>query len=197
MKKNVEDIFRSHGGQLRMSEAIRLGISRYALYTMVEYGTLVQISRGVYRLADLPLIGHPDVVTIASRYPKAVICLISALDYYELTTQIPHRVHIAILEGSRTPSITYPPIQVFRYSGATFQIGVETHTIDGVPVKIYGPEKTIVDCFKFRNKIGMDIVLEALKLYRQRHDFYPAALISYARTCRVEKVITPYIEAIL
>ncbi len=197
MKKKPEDIFRNHGGQLRMSEALEYGITRYMLYSLRDKGVIEQVSRGVYRLAELPPISHPDLVTIGLRFPNAVICLVSALSYHDLTTQIPHAVSVAIRKESRTPSLDYPPIQAHKYSDSSYEAGIEEHVIDGVSVKIYDPEKTIVDCFKFRNRIGMDIVLEGLKLYKTRMTFDHKKLLSYAKICRVERVLQPYLEASL
>jgi len=195
MKEQPEKIFRQHGGQLRMSEAIKLGISRYMLYSLRDKGVIEQISRGIYRLAELPPISNPDLVTVSLRFPNAVICLISALAYHEITTQIPHEVSIAVPRNSRIPSLDFPPIRGHRFSNASYKAGIVEDRIDGVTIKIYSPEKTLADCFKFRNKIGMDVVLEALKLYRIRKRFDADELLKYARICRVEKVMRPYLEA--
>ena len=191
------EIFRQHGGQLHMSEALAEGISRYMLYSLRDKGLIEQVTRGVYRLADLPPIGNPDLVTMALRFPNAVVCLVSALDYHGLTTQIPHEVSVAVSRNSRMPSLDFPPIRAHKFSEAVFNAGVEEHQIDGVSVRIYSPEKTLADCFKFRNKLGMDVVLEALKLYKSRKKFNLEALLKYAKICRVDKVMMPYLEAIL
>jgi len=196
MKKDPEKIFRENGGQLRMNEAIRRGISRYMLYKLKDEGVIEQISRGVYRLKDLPPIGNPDLVTVSLRYPNSVICLISALAFHGITTQIPHSVSVAIPRGSRAPSLDYPPVQPHQFSGDAYTAGIETLQIDDVPVKIYNMEKTLADCFKFRHKIGMDIVLEAFKLYRERKETDLTRLIKYAKICRVYKVMMPYLEAL-
>lgn len=195
MKEQAEEIFRKNGGQLRMSEAIDHGITRYMLYSLRDKGIIEQISRGVYRLAELQTISNPDLVTVSLRFPRAVVCLISALDYHDITTQIPHVISVAAPRNTRTPSIDFPPIQVHRFSDETYKSGVETHEMDGVSVKIFNPEKTLADCFKFRNKIGMDVVLEALKLYKERMKFNIPKLQKYAGICRVEKVMRPYLEA--
>lgn len=196
MKQKPEDIFRKHGGQLRMSKAIEQGISRYTLYSLRDKGVIEQVSRGVYRLVELPPIGNPDLVTVSLRFPNAVICLVSALAYHDLTTQVPHDVSVAVARESRLPSLTYPPVRPHRFSDKAYKAGIEKHRLDGVPVKIYSPEKTLADCFKFRNKIGMDVVLEALKLYKERKKFKLGEMLKYARICRIERVIEPYLEAI-
>lgn len=191
------EIFRQHGGQLRMSEAIHYGISRYSLYKMRDNGVLEQVSRGIYRLVDLPPISNPDLVTVSLRYPKAVVCLISALSYHSMTTQIPHEVSVAVPRDSRMPALDYPPVHAYKFSVEAFTSGIEKHQIDGVVVQIYSPEKTLADCFKYRNKLGMDVVLEALKLYRSQKKFKMDKLLKYARVCRVEKVMRSYLEASL
>ncbi|TKT83024.1 transcriptional regulator [Aquamicrobium sp. LC103] len=191
-----EEVFRAHGGQLRMSEALGQGLSRYTLYALKDRGVIEQISRGVYRLADLPPIGNPDLVTVSLRFPHAVICLVSALSWHGITTQIPHAVSLAIPRDSRSPSLDYPPVLAHQFSEASFKAGIEHHDIDGVQVRIYDAEKSIADCFKFRNRIGMDVVLEALQLYRQRMKFDSGKLLKYAKVCRVENVMRPYVEAI-
>ena len=197
LKKQPEEIFREHGGQLRMSEALACGITRYTLYALRDRGVLVQITRGVYRLRELPPLGNPDLVTVSLRFPKAVICLVSALAWHDITTQIPHEVSVAVPKDSRTPSLDYPPIKAHKFSHEAYKPGIEEHLLDGAPVKIYNREKTLVDCFKFRNKIGMDVVLEALKLHRARNGLDLGELIEYARICRVENVMRPYLEAII
>ncbi len=195
MKKSPEKIFRDHGGQLRMSEAIARGMTRYKLYSLRDKGIIEQVTRGVYRLSELPSIGNPDLVTVSLRYPDAVICLISALSYHGITTQIPHEVCIAVSRNSRIHKLNHSPLRVYKFSNNSFQSGIEEHQIDGVSVRIYTPEKTLADCFKYRNKIGMDVVLEALKLYKARRKFNLTELFKYARICRVEKIMRPYLEA--
>jgi predicted transcriptional regulator of viral defense system len=114
------------------------------------------VSRGIYRFADQAPISNPDLVTMAMRVPQVVVCLISARAFHELTTQIPHAVYIALKKGAEPPRIDYPPISVHRFSNASLNSGIEEHLLDGSKIKIYSPEKTLADGFKFRNKIGMD-----------------------------------------
>lgn len=192
-----KEIFEKHGGQLHMSEAVRYGISRYSLYKMRDDGVIEQISRGVYRLADLPRVSNPDLMEVGLRFPKTVVCLISALSYHGITTQIPHSISVAIDRNSRMHSLESPPIQVYKFSDEAFKAGIEQHQIDGVSVQIYSVEKTLADCFKYRNKLGMDVVLEALKLYRSQKEYNLNKLLKYAKICRVEKVMKPYLEATL
>lgn len=192
-----ETIFRDHGGQMRMSEALEAGISRYALYRMLDEGVVERVSRGLYRLVDLPTLGDPDLVVVALRVPKAIVCLVSALAFHELTTQVPHAVWIALPRGSNTPRLDHPPLSVHRFAREAYGSGIETHEVDGLPVRVYSPEKTLADLFKFRNRVGMDVVLEALGLYAERRRPDVGALLEYARVCRVERVMRPYLEAAL
>jgi len=180
-----------------MSEAIAHGITRYMLYSLRDKGIIEQVSRGVYRLMELPPISNPDLVTVSLRFPNAVICLISALSYHNITTQIPHAVSVAVPRDSRIPSLDYPPIQAHRFSDEAYNAGIENHVIDGAHVKIYNPEKTLADCFKFRNKIGMEVVLEALKLCKSRQKFNLERLLTFAEVCRVKKIMSPYLEAMI
>ncbi len=193
--KDAADIFRSNGGTLRMSEAVQAGISRRTLYAMRDAGVLERLTRGVYRLASLPGLSAPDLVAVASRVPNGVVCLISALAFHELTTQVPHAVDIAIARGTEKPRINYPPVQVYWFSGDAFGKGIETQTIDGIKVRAYGAEKSIADVFKYRNKIGMDVALEALRTWRSRRRPNIKRLLEYAKICRIERVIRPYLEA--
>jgi predicted transcriptional regulator of viral defense system len=190
-------IFKEHGGILRTSQALKAGIHPGTLYDMRDSGVLESISRGVFRLSDNPPIDNPDLVTVATRIQGGVICLISALAFYELTTQIPHEVHIALSRGSEEPRLDYPPIKTYRFTGDAFTAGVNIHDLDGVSVRIYSPEKTLADCFKFRNKIGLDTVIEAIRFYRERRSIKVDDLMHYATVCRVNKIMRPYLEAIL
>lgn len=197
MKTSPEEVFRASGGQLRMSEAVRRGISRRMLYSLKTRGIIERISRGIYRLADLPAMSSPDLAVVGARYPKAVVCLVSALAYHEMTTQVPHTISVALPEKAWQPKADYPPLTVHYFAKQAYQAGVEERDIDGVAVKFYSPEKTLADCFKFRNKIGMDVVLEALKFYRERKKLKLEKLLEYAKICRVRNVMRPYLEASL
>jgi predicted transcriptional regulator of viral defense system len=178
-----------------MNDALQMGLSRYTLYKLRDEGLIEQVSRGVYRLSDLPALGSPDLVTIALRVPNAVICLISALSYHGLTSQVPHHIDIALPRSARTPTLDYPVIQVHRYSSQSLTTGVEAHLIDKVSVKFFSAEKTLADCFQYRNQIGMDVVLEALKVYRARKTRKYDEIIKYAKINRVAKSLYPYLEA--
>jgi predicted transcriptional regulator of viral defense system len=194
--EEAEAMIRKQGGIVRASEAIALGIHPRTLYRLRDENRLVTVSRGLYRLADLPELSEPDLISIATRIPQAVICLISALAFHEITTEIPHEVSIALPRTVKRPRFDYPPLRVFWFSGEALTQSIEEHKIDGVKVRVYGPEKTVADCFKFRNKIGPDVAIEALKLCLERKGSTPRKLLHYARICRIERVMRPYLEAL-
>jgi predicted transcriptional regulator of viral defense system len=189
------ELFRQHGGGLRMSEALRLGVNRKTLYAMRDEGVLELVTRGLYRLASFDPLAHPDLVTVASRVPHGVLCLISALSFHEVTTQVPHTIDVALERGTRKPRLDYPPTRFFWFSGPAFHEGIETHELDGVRVRIYDPEKTVVDCFRYRNQLGMDVVLEALRLWRERRRKKLDVLLKYAEMRHVKRAMRPYLEA--
>ena len=190
-------IFKDHGGILRTAQALKSGIHPGTLYAMRDSGMLERISRGVFRLSGSPPLGNPDLVTVATRIPNGVICLISALAYYELTTQIPHEVHVALPRGAEEPRLDYPPIKTYRFTGEAFSAGIDNHVLDGISIRIYSPEKTLADCFKFRNKVGLDSVIEAIRFYRERRNIKVDDLLHYATICRVNRIMRPYLEAVL
>lgn len=191
------EIFHLHGGVMATKEAVESGIHYRTLYEMRDRGVVERITRGRYRLAELPPLSDPDLAVVALRIPKGVICLISALAFHELTTQVPHEVHVALPRGSEEPRIDTPPVRIFKFSGPAFTEGVEEHAVDAIPIRVYGPAKTIADCFKFRNKVGTDVAIEALRTYRRTSRFEVNELLEYARICRVERVMRPYLEAAL
>jgi len=188
-------LIRERGGIIRTSDALQTGIHPRTLYQLRDTGVLDQISRGVYRLAELEAVSNPDLIVVATRIPHGVICLISALSFHEITTQIPHEISVAMPKDSKPPTLDYPPMHFRKFSQESFQAGIEEHQVDGVAIRVYSPEKTLADCFKFRNKIGMDIVLEALKLYKNRMAFDHKKILEYAKLCRVDKIVLPYLEA--
>jgi predicted transcriptional regulator of viral defense system len=195
--EQAKDIFRKHGGILRTSDALKEGIHPRILYFMRDNNELEVLCRGTYRLAELGPIDQQDIVTVASKVKSGVICLISALSYHEITTQSPHEVYMAISRTMAYPRLKYPPTRYFRFSGEAFRAGIEVHKISGVDINIYSPEKTVVDCFKYRNKIGLDVAIEALKFWRKKKNARINKLIEYAKICRVYNVIKPYAEAML
>ena len=189
------DVFRQHDSILRTSQAIQLGIAPRTLYALYEAGLLVKITRGVYRLAEAEPLSNADLIQVALRIPKGIICLISALSYHNLTTQIPHQVYVALPLDAEKPRLAYPPVRLFWLSKPVYSVGIEEHLMDGTAVFIYNREKTIADCFKYRNKIGLDIAIEALKEgIAQGCDI--ELIMEYARIDRVKKIMRPYMEAL-
>jgi len=195
--KNALSIIKDHHGIIRTKEAINSGIHPRILYTLRNSNTITEISRGLFKLSSIKNISNPELITIALKYPNAVICLISALAYYNLTTQIPNSISIAVKKGSDTPALNYPPISTHRFSDESYNEGIQKHKVDGIEVKFYSPEKTIADCFKFRHKIGIDAAIEALKLYQNKYKLDLNKIMRYAKICRVKNIIKPYIEAII
>jgi predicted transcriptional regulator of viral defense system len=195
--KQAYRIFKERNGTLRTFEALRAGIHPRSLYGMRDRGEIEQIARGLFRLAELPPPGEPDLLTVSKKVPQAVFCLLTALAFHRLTTQIPHAVEVALPRTARVPRLDHPPIKVFRFSPDSLRSGIETHILDGVALRVYSREKTLADIFKYRNKVGLDIALEALRTYRSqpKRDFQ--TVLRYARICRVENVIRPYLEATL
>lgn len=191
----ASQIFRKHGGTLRTSEILRLGVHPRTLYHLRDSGRVNQLSRGVYRLADLPPLEHSDLATIARRVPAGVICLISALSFHQITNEIPHEVYLAITTGKEKPKVDFPPTRVFHFSPESYAAGIEEHVLDKVKIKIYSREKTIADCFKFRNRIGLDVALESLRQCISKGGSRKK-ILEFAGICRVEHVIRPYLESI-
>lgn len=194
----AREVFTEYGGMLRTSKALRLGIHPRTLYALRDAGEIEQVGRGLYRLSTAPALSSPDLVPIAIRVPRAVVCLISALAHHRLTTQIPHAIDIALPSHANVPKVDGVPVRIFWYPEPSLRAGVRVITIDEIPVKIYSPEKTIADCFKYRNKIGLDVAIEALRAYRERTPKpNRAGLTKFAQINRVQKIMRPYLEAIL
>ena len=190
------ELFGQHDGILRTREALELGIHPRTLYQLRDDGVLDQVSRGVYRLAVLPELTQPDLVAVALRVPRAVVCLVSALAHHDATTEIPHEVQIALPRRTQSPRLDHPPVRVFRFSGTAFTEGIEVARIDGVDVRVYALAKTVADCFRFRNKLGLDVAIEGLNQAVKHKGVRPAEVLRFARLCRIESVILPYVEAI-
>jgi predicted transcriptional regulator of viral defense system len=190
------DAFRKKGGTLRTRDLIALGVQTDALYTLRDSERIVELGRGLYRLADAGEAEYPDLALVAARAPDATVCLISALSYHDITTQIPSSVHLAVQRGSYHGITLSIPVTVYRFDPKTFNKGLEKHRVGGTPLKIYSAARSVVDCFKFRNKIGLDVALEALRMARQRKRVQNRELLHYARLLRVENPMSPYLLAI-
>lgn len=193
--KKVEELVRVRG-VLRPRDLDAYGIPREYLRRMQDRGIIERIGRGLYVLPGRQVTEHHTLVHVAKRIPAAVFCLLSALRFHDLTTQSPYEVWIAIGPKAWRPRADGPKIRVLRFSGAALTEGVETHTIEGVTVKVYGVAKTVADCFKFRNKVGLDVALEALReSWRQRRASMDDLWL-YAKVCRVSNVMRPYLEGL-
>lgn len=191
------NIFAAQGGILSTDQAIKLGIHPRTLYALRDNASLERMERGLYRLADAKPLGNPDLVTVALKVPRGIVCLISALAFHRMTTQVPHAVYLAIPANDQAPALRYPPLQLFWYSKAVYESGIIETTLDDAKVRVYSAEKTLADCFKYRHKLGIDVCVEALNLYRQRGRMKVDQIERYARVCRVERVMRPYLEAVL
>lgn len=181
-------------GLLRPSDLQDAGIPRVVLARLTASGQLQKLARGLYSLPDAQTTEHESLAAIAVKVPQAVFCLLTALQFHELTTQLPRQVWIAMPRGSHAPKIDYPPLKMVQFSGEAYSQGVEIHERDQVKLRVYGVAKTIADCFKHRNKIGLDVALEALKDARARKPVSADALWHYAKLCRVANVMRPYLE---
>ena len=190
-------VFRRHGGTLRTTQALDLGVHPAALYALHDAGELVRLARGLYRLAGAAEFDDPDLAVVGARAPDAAICLTSALAFHRITTQIPAAVHLAVPRGSYSRLKLDPlPVRVYRFDPKTFESGLEVHDVGGLKVNVYSAARTVADCFKFRNKVGLDVALEALRFARERKKLSIRDLMDFARQLRVQRILQPYIEAL-
>jgi predicted transcriptional regulator of viral defense system len=186
----------SQSGLLRPCDLAGAGAARAALTRLVGTGQLEKVGRGLYRLPGTQASEHESLTAIATQVPQAVFCLLTALQFHELTTQLPRQVWIAMPRGSHAPKIDYPPLKMVQFTGAAYSEGIEVFERDKVPLRVYGVAKTVADCFKHRNKIGLDVALEALKDALTQKKATADELWHFAKICRVANVMRPYLEAI-
>ena len=185
------------GGALTASEAARAGIHSQQLSRLVREGRLERVARGLYRIPGQPVTEHHGLALAARSVPHGVVCLLSALGFQGVGSQLPFEVWIAIDRRARAPAVRFPPLRLMRFSEASLSAGVETHRIEGQAVKVYSVPKTIADLFKYRNKVGLEVALEALgEAWRERR-FTMDEIDRYARICRIERVMRPYLEALV
>jgi predicted transcriptional regulator of viral defense system len=183
-------------GILRPRDLASQSIPRTYLQRLHEQGLLVKEARGLYKLPDAEVTENHSLAEACKRVPRGVVCLLSALQFHKLTTQAPSEVWLALDRKARAPREGGQPLRLVRMSGRALTEGIEDHRIEGVAVKVYKPAKTVADCFKYRNKIGLDVALEALRDYRQKHRAGMDELWRFAKICRVERVMRPYLEAL-
>jgi predicted transcriptional regulator of viral defense system len=178
-------------------DAAQQGIHSEVLTRLVREGAVERISRGQYHLPDRPLTEHHTLAVVACAVPEGVVCLLSALSFHGVGTQLPHQVWLTIQRRARQPSLRCPPLRLARFSGKAFTEGIEIHRIEGQPVRVYSVAKTLADLFKYRNKIGLDVALEALREAWRERRCTMDEMVRFARICRVERVMKPYLEALV
>ena len=181
---------------LRAADVREQGWSPQLLIRLHQAGKLHRLGRGLYGLPDAEITEHQTLIEVCQRVPKAVLCLLSALQFHEIGTQLPHEVWIALPEGTQAPALSYPKLRIMRLRGAAYSDGIQTVTEQGVPIRVYSAAKTLTDCFKFRNKIGLDVALEALKDAWRSRKVTMDELSHFAKINRVERVMQPYLEAV-
>ena len=184
-------------GVLRSREVAKVGVPRTVLSRLERQGKIQRNGRGLYTLADAAATEQLDLMEVCKRTPEGVVCLISALNFHGMTTQIPHEVWLAIGNKAHQPRIEYPPVRIVRFSKASLEFGAETRDLDGVAVRVTTPAKTVADCFKFRSIVGTDVSIEALKEYRGKRKGTLDELWRAAEVCRVTNVMRPYLEAVV
>lgn len=194
-EKQVLNLTRK-AGILRVKDLSARGLHPEHLRRLHQKGGLVRIGRGVYMLPNASISGNFTLAEVAKKVPRGIVCLLSALRFHDIGTQSPSEVWIALDRKSARPRVDSPRLRIMRFSDLAFSSGVETHKIDGVIVKVYCPAKTVADCFKYRNKIGLDVAIEALRECRRSRKCKSDDLWKYARICRVANVMRPYLESI-
>ncbi len=193
--KRLIDLARSQG-LIRPCDLAPLGIPRVSLTRAVRREQLERVGRGLYGLPGRKVSAHGSLAEVARRVPKGVVCLLSALRFHGLTTQAPFEVWLAIENKSLAPKLDFPPLRIVRFSGAALTEGVEEHVVDGVTIRVTGVAKTVADCFKYRNKIGLDVALEALREAWQEKRMTSDDIWRYAKICRVANVMRPYLDSL-
>lgn len=194
-ERRVQTLLR-RAGTARSRELVAAGMTRSQLSRMVAAGQLVRVARGLYAMPGYQSGEHGALVAVAKRAPGVLFCLLTALRIHELTTQAPFEVWIAIGNKDHPPRLDYPPLRTVRFSDAALTAGVETRWVDGTAVRVTSVAKTVADCFKFRNKIGLDVALEALREARREKKVSADELWRYAKINRVANVMRPYLEAV-
>ena len=200
MKKKDERIykvFKKHKDFARTKDILAAGIHTRNIKRARERGQVIQVKRGLYRLTEIPLISNQGFIDLSRAVPGGVICLLSALSYYELTTFNPSIISMAICRGSREPKIEYPPVEFYHFSKKQFEAGINKIKIKGHKISVYNPEKTICDCFRYRNKLGLDIAKEGLSEYLKRKDRNLEKLLEYAEICRIKPLLQIWLNAMI
>lgn len=189
-------IFKNRYGYAYLKDLKKQGIHTDTIRRLIQDGAIEKVKAGLYKLADMPLLSNQGMIDVCMAMPKAVVCLHSALSYYDLTTALPAAIMIALPRESKPVKLSYPPMQIFYFSSSNYQIGIERVMTKTGGFAIYNIEKTIVDCFRYRHKLGMEVALEGLRKYLKRPGYNLNKLLKYAKAGRMLRVMKPYIEAV-
>ncbi|MFO7929321.1 MAG: type IV toxin-antitoxin system AbiEi family antitoxin domain-containing protein [Candidatus Humimicrobiaceae bacterium] len=196
-ERKIKKVFKEHDGFARTRDILAAGIHSRDIKRIKDEGKIIRVKRGLYRLSEIPLISNQGFIDLARSVPDGVICLLSALSFYELTTFNPSVISMALCRGKRRPKIEYPPVEFYYFSTKQFKVGIDKVNIKNHNIKIYCPEKTICDCFRYRSKLGIDIAKEALSNYLKKKDRDLESLLKYAEICRVKSIMEIWIKAMI
>ncbi len=191
------NFLKKRAGLASYAEIIEAGFNKSLLKTILNSARIHKVDRGLYRLSDGSTLSSPDLVAVSIKVPKGVVCLLSALAFHEATIERPLCVDLSILWGTHANRIKYPPVRFYRFSPKTWKDGIEEREIEGHKIRVYNLAKTIADCFKFRNKIGIDVARDALKVAITEKGIKPKEIMHYAKVCRIDNIIKPILEAML
>lgn len=195
--QELMSFFQSHGGVARFSAILKAGFHPDSLSALEKEGRVEKIARGLYRVTNYTPGSHPDLVIASLQAPRGVICLLSALSFHEAISEIPRYVDLAIPQSTHANRIKYPPVRFYRFAPKTWKAGIEKHEIEGHRIKVYSLAKTIADCFKFRNRIGIDPARDALKVAVTEEGIKLEDIMQYAKICRVDSIVKPILEALI
>ena len=196
-EKKFIEFLKKKGGMVSYKEIIKAGFNKAFLKDNLDSGRIQKVDRALYRLSDGFTLSYPDLVAVSIKVSKGVVCLLSALAFHEVTSEIPRYINIAIPRGAWANKINYPPVKFYHFASKAWEAGIEKQKIEGYQIKVYCLAKTIADFFKFRNKIGMDVAREALKIAITEKGVQPKEIMQYAEICRVDNIIKPILEAML
>lgn len=196
-EEKIYKIFNSRKGFAGTKNLLTAGIHWRDIKKLKDEDKIIRVKNGLYRLAEVPIISNQGFIDLAYAVPDGVICLLSALSYHELTTFNPLIISIAVCRGSRMPKIEYPPVEFYYFSKKQFEAGIDEVKIKGNKIRVYSPEKTVCDCFRYRNKLGLDIAKEGLSEYLKRKNRDLEKLFRYAEICRIKPLLQTWISALI
>lgn len=195
--KKMRKVFGKRNDFAATRDLLAAGIHPRDIKRMRDEGRIVRLTKGLYRLGDIPLVSNQGFIDLAHAVPQGVICLLSALSYYELTTFNPSIISMAICRGTWEPTIEYPPVEFYRFSKEQFEAGIDEIKIGNNTVRMYCPEKTICDSFRYRGKLGLDTAKEGLSEYLKSRDRNLEKLLEYAEICRVRSLLKTWLDAMV